>query len=628
MGVFSEQKFGASGALGKISKWLENPNADSDSKIWNYGRYAYITLSTNGLNNAGLCASPAGITLGDTTLNSSDTYQSLISRDGERDIPSKPILDSVRISNDGSTDMSDAALFDIDVSFKCYSAAQFATYENAFFKVGTGVNLKFGYKDLYQETKQSKANPTAGLGGSMTANVYNFSFSLDASGVYSCNMKLTGKNRFAAVLTIKQELSEEGTEVVDKDGNTIKAKGIIGELNARFINAFPNFEESSMVSRTPDFVPDGEAVHNGGYAVANIQTKSGGDASALGITFDFDDMFVKYCTFQELVNVLNKAHSKSGFSWGFGPATGAVIPQFGSADPAILLLDGEMANYGEDGNGDTKNDLQTGVGFAGDAATMLISIDFVAKLLNDLAKSDMEDKESKGATSVNNFLRVLCENIKDLTGGLYQLTLYNDGFGDSGVFLIVNERTEHELGIEAAYTFTLHNKGSVLKSVSMQSNFDSDLAAAALVSNRSGEVPKDALDNLYSECGGVVDEKISSKDVPTTDEIKEKKEQIGLGISPERVQEFKDVMASYVSNQPKKTKTDSGYRYMIDLSVSTYGVWGTQIGHTFTFDGVPDKYKGKGKYFCVGKMEHTFDGQGNWETSFTGFLKIDATKQS
>ena len=614
MGVFSRQKFGAKSGLDSISKWLENPNDSTDSKIWNYGRYAYITLSTDGTNNAGLCAPSAGTTLGDTALSGSSTYQSLISRDGERDIPSKPILDSVRISNDGSTDMSDAALFDIDVSFKCYSAAQFETYENAFFRVGNGVTLKFGYTDLDD------------LGGSLSANVYNFSFSLDASGVYSCNMKLTGKNRFAAVLTIKQELSEGGTEVEDADGNIIQAKGILGELNARFVKAFPNFEESSPISKSPDFVPDGEAVYNSGYAVANIQTKSGGDMSALGFTIDFDDMFVKYVSFEELVAVLNKAHSKSGFKWGFGTAVGKFIPQFASADPAKLLLDGEMANYGVGEEGEIKNDLQTGIGFNGDAKSMLISIDHIARMLSDLTQKAEQDKESKGDLSVNNFLRVLCESIKDLTGGLYQLTLYNDAFSntESNVFLIVNERTEHASGIDAAYTFKLHNIGSTLKSVSMQSNFDSDMAAAALVSNRSGEIPKGAFDNLYSECVEPVKaDVLPSTTAPTLDDVQSKKEQIGLGISPDRVQELKDAMASYVATQPKDTKTDTGYRYMIDLSVATYGVWGAQIGDTFTFDGLPSKYKGKGKYFCVGKMEHTFDGQGGWETQYTGFLKLD-----
>ena len=332
-------------------------------------------------------------------------------------------------------------------------------------------------------------------------------------------------------------------------------------------------------------------------------------------------MFVKYVTFGGLVDVINKAHSKSGFSWGFGTATGKVISEMASADPSTLLLDGEMANYG--GDDDTKNDLQSGIGWNGDARSMLISLDFITKTITRLIEKEQEDKESKGDTAVNNFIRVLCETIKDLTGGLYQLTIYNDGFNDSNQFLIVNERAEHTRGISAAYTFTLHNVGSTLKSVSLSSNMDSDMAAAALVSNRGGDVPEGAFDNLYSECGGVKAENKPTQPPPTLADVKKKKEELGLGFDAERVQSLKDVMKAYVTSEPKATSTDTGYRYMIDLSVTTYGVWGTQIGDTFTFSGLPKKYKGSGKYFCVGKMEHTFDGQGGWETSYTGFLKLD-----
>lgn len=625
MGVFSNSQFQAEKALDTISGYLKNPNASEESRIWNYGRYAYISLSTDGTNNAGLCAPAAGTTLGDTKLDSSETYQDLITSDGARHIPKNPILESVRISNDGSTDMSDAALFDVDVSFKCFSEGQFEKYENAFFKVGTGVKISFGYKGL------------SDLGShTMTANVYNFSFSLDVSGVYSCNLKLTGKNRFAAVLGIKQELAVKGTEVTDEDGNVTVAKSILGEVIAGFTNAFPTAEESGPVQgpTTVDFVKDGEAIAKDGYALANIQTKSGGDFTALGFTFDFDDKFVKYVTFEKLVEVINKCHKKSGFSWGFGTKGGAVIDAFASADPSKLLLDGEMANYGEKAgtafDDGIKNNLQTSGTFSGHHKDMLIAIDLVSKIFNDLIKKENEEKDSKGDSSINNFLRVLFTYIKDLTGGLYQLSIYNDGFDNSGLFQIVNERAEHDaVDGSSTFQFTLHQKGSVTKAVSMQSNFDSDLAAAALVANRGGEVPTGALDNLYKEkggCTGVKDEVKPEVDKPTLADVQAKKEEIGLGLSDDRVLDFKNIMASYVATEPIDTKTNTGYRYMIDLSVTTYGVWGAEIGDSFTFSGVPAKYKGAGKYFCLGKMQHTFDGQGGWEVEYTGFLKLDTEK--
>ena len=330
MGVFSRNSFGAAANLKSISSYLENPHGSEEAELWNYGRYAYITLEGTGNNNAGLC-NGAGATLGDTKLTAGETYDSTISTDGERNIPSRPILDSVRINNDGSTDMSEAALYDVDVSFRCFSKSQFETYENVYFTPGSEVKLSFGYKGI-------------GLGGSLVANVYNFGFSLDVNGVYSCNMKLTGKNRFAAILSMTNASTSTGTTAKDKEGNEFKGDSIIAELHARFIKAFPKYEESSIIqlASTKDFVDDGKAKADAKkrYVVANIQTKGGFDFKKVGIAIDLDDMFVKYCTFAELLNVINWAHKGSGFSWGFGSAKGAYIGGMCSADPSTILLDG------------------------------------------------------------------------------------------------------------------------------------------------------------------------------------------------------------------------------------------------------------------------------------------------
>ena len=608
MGVFSRNSFGAAGNLGSISSWISSPNSSESSKIWNYGRYAYIVLKATGNNNAGLC-NKSGAALGDTTM-SGETYNSLKTRDGGRDIPSRPLLESVRISNDGSTDMSDAALYDVDVSFKCYSLSQFETYEAAYFTPGAEVELTFGYKGL-------------GLGGSMYGNVYNFGFSLDASGVYSCNMKLTGKNRFAAILEITNKSSQTGTTATDVEGTEFVGDSIIGELTARFVKTFPKYEESSFIQRsaTQDFVEDGRAVAKDGYAVANIQTAGGGDFSALGLRIDTDDQFTRYCTYEELVDVINWCHSNSGFTWGFGNAQAKSPSHMCSADPTKILLDGDLADYG--GDDDTSNKLQTGVG-VGHHRHILISIDFIGKLLSDLKNRENEDKEEKGDTSVNNFIRVLNQNIKDLTGGLYPLTLWSDDaeYKNGGKFKIVHERAEHTKGVTGGYNFTLHDLGSVLTSVNMSSNMDSDMAAAALTSNRGGPIPDEALSKLYPGCGNAARTSVGAK--ITADEVQKKKETMGAGFDATKSEDIKSAMSAWVSQNLVEAGVDAGYRYMIDLEVSHYGCWGTQVGDTFTFSGVPSKYKGVGKYFCVGKIEHTFDGQGNWDTSVTGFLKLDA----
>ena len=612
MGVFSRSGLASSKNLDTISGYIKDPNSSEESKIWNYGKYAFITLATNGTNNAGLCTGGSA-TLGDTLLTKGADYNTLRSIDTGRDIPAKPILESVRINNDGSQKSTESALYSIDVSFKCFSASQFEEYESAFFRTGNGVVVSFGYKGL-------------GLGSSITAFVHNFGFSLDVSGVYSCTLQLTGANRFSGVLTMIQEMKNKGTTYEDDSGQSITPRGIVGELNARLLKAFPDYEEPSLIQRkkTKDFVDDGEgkvSTLDSGYAVANVQTEGGGDFTALGLRFDSDDMMITYCSYQELVNVINHAHS-GDTTWSFSKAAGSSEPSMGSADPTKLLLGGKMNNYGSDGD-DTKNDFSAIGAESGLAKDFYLSLDFITEIIQELQKQEVDDKEhGGGATSVNNFLRVLNGRISDLTGGLYQLELYSNGLNERSEFQIANYRAEHTTA-PTPYLFGIHNLGTVLTSVNMASNMDSTMAAAALVSNRAGALPANALDKLYS-CGSQVGAPVADDKIKI-DDVRKAKEAIGAGFSPSRVEDFKTALASYVKSNPIETKTANGYRYMIDLTVGHYGAWGAQVGDTFTFSGLPAKYKTASAYFCVGNINHTFDGQGGWQTEITGFLKLDAT---
>ena len=621
-GVFANNDFGAKVNLNKISKWLKNPNASEESKMWNYGRYCTITLASTGVNNAGLCGGKE-LTLGDTSLTKGADYNTLKSEDGSRHIPANPILESVRISNDMAQDVSDSALYEIEVSFKCFSYTQFAEYEEAFFKTGNEVNIVFGYKGL-------------AMGGKLTSNVYNFGFSLDASGVYACNMKLTGRNKFAGVLQMNQELPYEGTTVKDEAGNETTANTIMSELDAKFMEAFPDFEDSSGIDFgiESDQVDDGKAVAKDGFAVANIQTHSGMEIRIpiIAVRLDLDDMYVKYVTYEKLLEIITKAHGSSTV-WEHGTKGQSPGDIAASADPSLLQLGGKASYYGEgdpsilNTNASSGNDFSDIPASNGIASGFYLSMAWLRDIIGDLEGEKIKDKEAgAGATSVNNFLRVVNGGIKDITGGLYDLQVYNQGYtqGDSNVFQVVNYKAEHDPKIKGGYDFKLHTIGSTLRSVSMTSNFDADMAAVALVSDRGGKIPSGALKNLYG--AGCVPTKNTAgkKDNTTAEDLKEKRAAIGKGFSADRVQDYKAALNSYIQDNLKTFNAERGYRYSIDLTVTHYGCWGTQIGNCFTFAGVPPKYKGNGKYFVVGGIQHSFDGQGGWETEVTGFLKLEA----
>ena len=51
-------------------------------------------------------------------------------------------------------------------------------------------------------------------------------------------------------------MKNKGTTYEDDSGQSITPRGIVGELNARFLKAFPDYEEPSLIQRkkTKDFV--------------------------------------------------------------------------------------------------------------------------------------------------------------------------------------------------------------------------------------------------------------------------------------------------------------------------------------------------------------------------------------
>ena len=61
--------------------------------------------------------------------------------------------------------------------------------------------------------------------------------------------------------------------------------------------------------------------------------------------------------------------------------------------------------------------------------------------------------------------------------------------------------------------------------------------------------------------------------------------------------------------------------YLINLSVTLDGIFGIPYFGRFTVDRLPSTYSND-IYFGVTKINHSFDGQGDWSTQIEGVMKI------
>ena len=97
-----------------------NELRDDFFKYWNYKKYCYVNVSTTGESGTALTAAAENI--GDSTA---PTGGGTSLYDTEGPIRRfKPILTSVKITNNGGGDYTEALIYETEVSFKVYTLAQ------------------------------------------------------------------------------------------------------------------------------------------------------------------------------------------------------------------------------------------------------------------------------------------------------------------------------------------------------------------------------------------------------------------------------------------------------------------------------------------------------------------------
>ena len=178
--------------------------------------------------------SATNICVEDATLKIGDTHSGNLYTTDEGVRRPNITLQSVNIRNEGGSDYTNAYLYEIEASFKVWSLTQMNQVEKGFFRIGAEMKVSFGWKGLTE----------AGINtDSILASIYNFGFSMDNDGSYTCNVKAMS----AAGLFGQETMGGE---------RTTKSLGleetITGE-NRPFVNAIEAF---ILLGRTAFGIPD------------------------------------------------------------------------------------------------------------------------------------------------------------------------------------------------------------------------------------------------------------------------------------------------------------------------------------------------------------------------------------
>lgn len=552
-----------------------------------YKRRAYGSVTVAGNDQFTCSGGGLSLTFGGDSETKFSQGGALQPRSGGRYVPN-PYLTSITTKNQGSGDISDTALWEIEFQYTCYGTDQLNKCSNAFMIPGMLIDVVIGYDPGDKLTIPK-------------ARLYDFSFSYNSDdGSYSCTAKCLGSNSKSAVAgALKVKPSENGSEITDEGGKTIKGYSIIKQLQNNCDNELKldrdtdgNLKNTNVPSR------DGTAKSVGSYGLIKGQ-KDAGMWDMLFSGGSADNILVPVVQLKEVVAFLDNL---VGNVYVFDATYSSKLSKLQSADPMAFCLPDLAGKYGEG------NDFSKLGGSFGQVGDIWVSIPKLMQIEDSVMQSKKEDNKEY---TTNELLNKVFAELSSCTGGAVDCFIAER----ENKFNIVNRKSDIKKGTKGTI-IKLLDPNSPVKSLSMSSNLDSDMAAIAFAGG-SGPYPKSVIESVFAGCKPK--ETDSAKPLPSPEEkLAEKIKEIGESYSAEVAQDCKGILKEYVN----QNLTQISMRYGIDLSVTFDGWNGPNFMERFSVSPLPNAVSGADVYYAVGEIEHKCDGE-TWDTTVVGYMMVN-----
>jgi hypothetical protein len=617
---------------------------------WMYRKYAYIKMSTTGQSQTMLC--PSVMSIGDGTMGHNGHLSLYTKEGGIRKF--KPTLTSVKITNEGGQDYTESYIYEIEAQFKVFTMDDLDKVENSFFRVGAEVKFEFGWNGA---PLVAGINQVTG-DGAIKANVYNFSFSLEDDGGFACSIKA-----MSAAALWSQESMGGTTKVPDTETSkkNVKVSSFLESLQLGMRNAF-GLADDEVIDNVKGGIANNKLLCSKGTVRINGAETINGlfwiteMLSNKSTWYNDDELYFSYTNLDTLVSYINKKlqkqKSRNQFEWGADSDIKITKKtEISSADPTQFVLPGEHAKYGK-GDGEKSQNFRdwstvtTQLGNdKGTIKEILVGLEYLNRVYLDMEASQTSKKGGvKKKPTVNEFLNKIFNDIENLTGGLVSIMMVPETINqgeqniksDTEKILIVNRRETTVSQAIVPYTFETLSKNAICRNVSLSTDFDSDTLILATESAvASGKSNLDSLKKLYPDCDKIQKAVATAQTDPdggkiTSDELLTERHSYGDdGFDSAGVQSLADSYRTYIQQQRVSSPSAwpaqfSESVFMFKLSVTIDGIFGIPYLAPITIDRLPSKYKGTNNktYFSITSIEHSFDGQGGWETSIDTVMRI------
>jgi len=566
------------------------PPSPFSSKQRAYKRRAYGSVTVVGNDQFDCTGGGISLTFGGDSNKKYSQGGAINPRNGGRYAPN-PHLTSITTKNQGSGDISDTALWEVEFQYTCYSTDQLNKASNAFMVPGNLINVVIGY-DPGDKLTINKAR------------VYDFSWNYNSDdGSYSCTGKCLGQNSKSGIAgALKVKPSEVGTESVDLvDDKKVTGYSLIKKLQNDCDNGLDLTRRSDGKLTGPK-VPwaDGTAVCKEPYALLKLQRAAGG-WSMFWSGGAADNILVSMVQLREVIAFLDNI--AGGGLYEIEATYSKDLKLLQSADPVQFCFPGKRGKYGDG------NDFSVLVGQQYEVGDIYVSTDKLMQVEGDIMDSKKEDNKEY---TINEFLNKLFSDLNSNTGGAVDCMISEN----AGKFYIVNRKSDIKASAKGT-VIQLLDPNSPVKSLSMSSNMDPDMAAIAFAGS-GGKYPTAIIENVFSGCTPKTDD--SKKPLPSPEEkLKDKSAEIGENYSAELAQDMKGILKEYVN----QNLTGISMRYGIDLSVTFDGWDGPNFMEKFSVQPLPNAVDNADIYYVVGEIEHKCDGE-TWDTTVVGYMMVNA----
>jgi hypothetical protein len=609
---------------------------------WNYQKYAYFVLYSQGKGSAS-DEHESILTLAQKNKFSGGigtTYQGgFLQAFHKAPKPStamtnikelKPSLTSATISVQGGDNLYDSYIKNIDIKFKVYTKKDLDNVEKSFFLPGAKATIKYGWIDAIDKN----------LKKTEYIRIYNFGFTMNTDGSYDCNIKALTRGFFAGAHsttpTIKLTTAEQDALGPGSAVNATLTQALIAK-------AYCAFGGTAAADRTSVHHHHSKRAQEQKFAAYLVgdknQPSKGLKVASAGSTWgpnsepEFWMSFIKenpqnvdvgncypYMKFGKLIQFLQANLSDHDFI--FDPNGKSINPptpyeEYGSADPRKYIFPGSMAKYRGTSN---PQPVYYAAPTEMDIDEILVSLWTVDYFYNALTKAATKINMKPTPPTIISLIRALSNDMYRLSGGLVDIQVRKTD--KTGEFSIYNQtHTENVKKHPTPYRFTVLGRGSIVKDVSLSSDFDvKTMMQMSIARVKAGEFNIAPLKAMYP---GMTDVPVNTTEKTAIDANKTAK----LGISEHGIDDAK--AQSIADNMRKRLVVDSGkgtfttFPYNLKLSITVEGIENVGFMHPVTIDRLPSTFqKHSSVRFLVTGIEHSFDGQGGWDTTLQTAMKV------